>query len=412
LNLLLVAYYFPPEPVAGALRPGYLATYLREFGWNVTVLTRPLAQERARHIRAIPVVTAPVLGDSLERSVRGALDAQGESRTQRPSPLRRALRWAKKTLTFPDRAAGWAPAAFARGCGIARRRPFDAVISTATPATAHLVGASLAARLRVPWIADYRDPWAGNPGVGDGPVRARLQHLVERSVLRRASAITTISAPIAATLEAIHRRPVTVIPNASDPSDWQGLEAIVPQRFELCYTGSLYAEHRTPRLLFEALAALRSESDPAATVRVVFYGPANDHLMQEARRFGVEDLVEYRGIVPRAQAIAAQREASDLLIFLNMDPSTTFELGSKIIEYARARRPILAFGPAGSVVRDYLARHAMGWFASDLDEAKSAVREAYRTFTNGRTEIEPPPDADYTARDLAKAFAQQLDAVL
>ena len=43
------------------------------------------------------------------------------------------------------------------------------------PATVHLVGATIALRQGVPWIADYRDPWSGNPGVQRGPLRATLE---------------------------------------------------------------------------------------------------------------------------------------------------------------------------------------------------------------------------------------------
>ena len=107
-------------------------------------------------------------------------------------------------------------------------------------------------------------------------------------------------------------------------------------------------------MLFGALAELRELKDPAGDVRVVFFGPSSDHVIAQARRFGVEALVEQKGVVPRPDALTAQREASDLLILVNMAPSSTFELGSKIIEYTCARRPIPAFGPSNSVMREYL----------------------------------------------------------
>jgi len=408
-RLLLVAYYFPPDVAAGALRPNYLARYLPEFGWDVTVLTRPLDGESERDIAYARVVTAPVIGDGFERTVRDALvHRNGSAASNGASPLRAALRWTRQTLAFPDRASGWAPYAVKRGYSEARVRPFDAVLSTATPATAHVVAAATALRFGLPWIADYRDPWSGNPGLREGPIRTGLQLAFERSLLRRADTITTISQAIALQLERIHRRSVHVIPNASEPGDWAGLESIRPARFQLCYTGSMHAEHRSPTLLFEALSSLRAQGDPAADTRVRFFGPSNDWVVEDARRYNVADLVEYCGVVPRSEAIAAQREASDLLIFLNLDPSSAFELGSKIIEYTRTRRPILAFGPPQSVMREHLARHSLGWFASDLAEAKCALRAAYDRFVSGDVEL-PATEAGFEARDLARAFASRLD---
>ncbi len=408
-RLLLIAYHFPPDTAAGALRPSYLATHLGEFGWDVTVLTRELEGERTRNVAGTQVFTAPVLGNSFENSIRSALDSGSLSPAKPASPLRSALRLAKRTLTFPDRAVGWTPPAIARACELASRQKFDAVLSTAMPATTHLVAAAIAFRLGLPWVADYRDPWTGNPGAKDGAVRTLLNRQVESYLLRRAAKITTISEAIAARLESIHRRPVAVIPNASDHRDWTGLESIRPTQFQLCYTGAMYAE-RSPALLFEALASLQVQGDPAGNARVVLFGPSDGHVTASAQKFGITASIVQRGIVPRAEALAAQRESSDLLIFLNLDPSSLFELGSKIIEYTHARRPILAFGPPGSVMEQHLARHGLGWFASDLESAQRALREAHRRFSAGDFEL-PPPQDGFAARELAQAFAEQLDAI-
>ncbi len=64
-RVLLISYHFPPEPAAGSRRPAFLAKYLPEFGWEVTVLTRPLGEARDIPAR---VVTAPVLGEGVQRA--------------------------------------------------------------------------------------------------------------------------------------------------------------------------------------------------------------------------------------------------------------------------------------------------------------------------------------------------------
>lgn len=409
----MIAFHFPPEPVAGSLRPGYLAANLHEYDWDVTVLTRPFDAEPASTPGGAQVITAPVLGHSLERSVRGALGGGNcVANKSGAGAFRSALGWAKRTLLFPDFLVGWTPHAVSRGCAAARVRPFDAMLSTAMPATVHVVASMIAKRLQVPWIADYRDLWSLSPGHPMSPLRAALQLKAERALLRRSAAITAISQPIAVQLQQIHGRRVAVIPNASDPHDWQGLEAVRPRRFQLCYTGTMYEEWRSPTLLFQALASLRAQGDAAADARVVFFGPPNDYVVQEAQRCSVADLVAIAGVVPRAQALLAQREASNLLMFLNMDPSSASELGSKIIEYTRSRRPILAFGPRESAVREHIAKHSLGWFASDLEEARRAIREAHRRFVSGEIELPASPAPSWEARDLARAFAKQLDEVM
>jgi glycosyltransferase involved in cell wall biosynthesis len=406
-RLLLVTYHFPPEPAAGAQRAGYLATYLPEFEWDVSVLTRPLGETPEITAR---VVAAPVLGASLESNVRSALNGHAPERTA--SAPRRALRWAKEALLFPDRTVGWVPPAIARGLAVSAESRFDAVLSTAMPASVHIVAATIARSRGLPWIADYRDLWSGNPYLHRSAARARAERALERFLIRRARAITTISPPLGVSLERLHGRRVEVIPNAYDPREWSRYDAIAPRDFEFCYTGSLYDGRRSPRLLFEAVGALRREGDAAGETRLHFFGPNSGEVRELACRYGVDSLVEEHGTVARADALAAQRRASNLLILLNLDESTAHELGSKVYEYAGARRPIVAFGPRASVMREYLARHRLGWFASDLDEAKAALRAAHRRFVAGDLELDLERDAVLDARDLARSFAGQLNALI
>ena len=114
-------------------------------------------------------------------------------------------------------------------------------------------------------------------------------------------------------------------------------------------------------------------------------------------------------MVPRAAALRAQRSAAALLIFLNMDESTAGEMGSKYLEYMGARRPIIAIGPKSSIMREFIDRSGLGWFASDVDEAKAALRQAYARFASGSYELHRDTGLVPTARTLARRFADVLD---
>ncbi|MGZ3504343.1 MAG: glycosyltransferase [Vulcanimicrobiaceae bacterium] len=403
-RVLLIAHIFPPETGAGALRPGHLAKYLPDFDWEATVLTRTTAEPSF----PVRIVTAGEIGASMQNRVRASFDNAGAGEY---SPFRSALRAAKEFMLFPDRQATWVPRALERASQLLRDEQFDAILGTALPASVHVIGGLLARRSKIPWIADYRDPWAGNAYVVKGPLRKALEETAERNLLSRAAAITTISEPIASVLRDFHRRDdIHVIPNAYDPSDWDSLCGISPRRFELCYTGSMYEGKRSPDLLFEALRDLRAAGDPAGeAARVLFYGPNSSNVDTSAQRFNVTAIVERHGTVPRADAMRAQRSAAMLLIFLNMDPATAGEMGSKFLEYVGARRPILAFGPKESVMREFIARHALGWFASTVDEATTALRAAYARFLNGDAELRTDSNTFPTARDLAERFASVLD---
>lgn len=406
-RLLLISYAFPPQPSAGALRPGYLARYLPRYGWEATVLTRS-ALPAPFNVR---VATAGTASAQAQERLRASIAARAIDPN---SPLRRAVRAVKDALLFPDPAAPWILSAVRTGSRLLAQERFDAIFSTAHPASAHVVAALLARRSGLPWIADYRDPWAGNAYVERGPIRTLLERLLERRMLRRAATITTISKPIAEQLVAFHyRSDVRVIPNAYDPAEWENIPDSAPDHFTLCFTGSMYDGRRSPDLLFAAIRHLREQRDPAAqAARVHFYGPNSESVDVSAQQFGVTLQVQVHGQVPRAQAMRAQREAAALLIFLNMDPSTATEMGSKFLEYLGARRPIIVFGPENSVMRDVIRRSRLGWFASNVDEAQEALRSAYARFTAGTYELTVDSRLFPTASDLAQRFAQVFDGVV
>lgn len=384
-RVLLISYFFPPQPSPGALRPGYLARYLPEFGWQATVLTH--SPEKAPF--PVELVNASTAHSFIERW-----------------PFR-----VRNALLFPDATAAWIPAAFAAGERALSEHQFDAILGTGLPSTVHVAGARLAQRSGLPWIADYRDLWSGNPYVKRNALRASIETSFERRLLCRASAITTISEPIAAQLRRLHRRDdVYVIPNAYDSSDWETVPAAEPARFDLSFTGTMHGGKRTPDLLFAALAQLRAERQPAGNeARVHFYGPNNQNVAASALKYGVNLLVRQHGVVPRAEAMRAQRSSAVLLIFLSMEPSTATEMGSKYLEYIGARRPIIAFGPKDSVMRSFIERSGAGWFASDVEEAKFSLRAAYGRFITGTFDVHADLACAPSARELARRFAAILE---
>lgn len=400
-RVLLVAYAFPPEPLPGAQRPGYLARYLPACGWDVTVLT---------HSAQTPPFPA--------RIVRAGESSAAQ--TRRPSfravaqtgRLRALLRAVKDVVLFPDDLAPWIPRAVRQGLRVLRQERYDAIVTTALPSSVHVVGAILSAATRTPWIADYRDAWSGNPYFHRGRLARAMHKSAECLFVGRAAEITTISAPLASHLQGVHRRAVTVIENAYDPAEWDAIQDERPQSFDLVYTGTMYAGKRSAAVLFDALKQLRDEGHPSASaVRVHFYGEGNSSVIDEARQASVEELVHLHGTVPRAQAMRAQRRAAGLLIFLSTDPSTVKERGSKYLEYAGARRPMLVFGPHGSALREVVERAALGWFAADAAMAKNAVAALYERYRSGKYEAVPDADALPSAMDLARLFAGCLDGI-
>ena len=361
-RVLVLAYHYPPEPASGALRMAYLAKYLPKFGWHPTVLTRRMP---------------PGMVDGATNVVRVGR-AFGMQAGRAPlevgvlpsSTLKMLKDRAREIVFFPDRAASWIPPAIAGGVRAVRRFGFDAIVSSAMPASVHVAASAIASITGLPWIADYRDLWSGNPYVNEPAWRKSLLYGLERISVGRASQIVTITKSIADVLSEIHKRPVNMVPNAYDNEEWREVPFLEPDAFRIVHAGSLYDGQRNPEPVLEQVAALL-RSGEIADVHLDFYGPNPGPLLEAAQRHGINDIVRYHGVVERRVAMQAERSAALLLIVQNADPRTASEYGSKVFEYQGAGPVMLALGPPESVLRSYITSNALGWFAAGGDEIRA-----------------------------------------
>jgi glycosyltransferase involved in cell wall biosynthesis len=393
------------------LRPSFLARYLPLFDWEATVLTSGASRGGGD---GDPVVVPA--SDLFERFLRPKAAVDGiAAATANPTP--RTVRWAKELckslLLFPDRAAGWIPAAIARALAITRRQHFDAVISTSPPVSAHIVACAVALRRGLPWVADYRDLWHGNPYVERGPARTRVEFELERWLRRHASEITAVSRDLLGRQERVFGPASSeAIPPAFDPAEWDAIDDVRPKDFRLTYAGTLYEGRSRLDMLLSAIARLRSEADPAGfAARVDYYGPDEQLVLRLAAARDLSDVVICHGVTERRLVLTALRRSAALIVLLNMDPDTAAELGGKVFECVGARRPIIAIGPRGGAVQAFIERHALGWFAWDDHTTADALRSAYTRFAAGRYALDPggSPGGITTAQEVARRFARLLD---
>ncbi len=407
-RVLIITYFFPPQPSAGAVRTGYIAKYLPEFGWQPTVLTLDYPGESG--INCAVIKTQDWIQWSKAATETNAV--LPPSRKFHNAPFLNSF--VRNVIYFPDRTVGWILGTLYRSLELTANQRFDAVLSSAPPATVHVVAGITARKRGLPWVADYRDPWAANTYANRGPLRTALEYALEQRLIKPAAAITTISESIANSLRAVHNRStVEVIPHTYDPADWENIPLLTPDVFRLSYTGGLYHGQRSPDALFSAIRKLQLEGDPAGmAARFDFYGHDSDFVPQMAAKYGLDRCVTYHGIVDRVEAMRIQRRSAALLLLLKMDPATSHELGSKIFEYIGARRPIVAIGPPDSAVKKLIVEKNLGWFASDEREIIAALREAYGRFLNQVFELPAQPALYYTARDLVRKFASILDQIV
>jgi len=339
------------------------------------------ARSGSRKVGSVPLAMPPLSGthagtalggnqhETPERPSVGVPHGRSRRRDSR-SFLRRAsgrLReWLSRLLITPDSRIGWiVPGVRAALKEVRRARP-DVIYSTSPYVSAHLIALFVSAWTQVPWIADFRDPWRGNPFQKLGFRTLDLWDAVlEWLVLRRATYVICNTPTMRRAL--IHRRrfvaaKCSTILNAFDPERLAESETDQdkdPGEFILLHGGQFYGP-RSPRIWFAALRRA-IELDPAAmrTVRMELLGPERYEgvlLTEIATDEGLEDRVRVLGEWTHRRAIGRTKAADALLLAGSMGEGAELQVPNKLFEYLFARKPILATlrnqSPVISILRD------------------------------------------------------------
>jgi glycosyltransferase involved in cell wall biosynthesis len=389
--------------------------------WDVTVLTsdprtyRPGAPVDEALLARVPsdvrVVRARAFrGFELLKTVGGTmvrrrradpnsfqLDASrlSHSSTAKRGVVGRAIDAIDAALAIPDSESAWLAPAITRGLATCATWRPDVLYSSAPPWTTQLVTFALASALRCPWVADFRDPWSRARWRGDRLAFAmNAVRRLERMVVRRADRVLFVAQGNHDEFVAYYGPDLAakfqVVANGCDPTEFRNLDppAVPDNRFVLLHAGSLYAG-RTPLPLFRAIAAAvkRGSIDPQR-FRLRFLGAValrHSDLDSVCKELGLEQVVEFAPLVPRAESLRAMMSASGLLL---LQPGHAVAVPGKVYEYFAAGRPIFAIaeGEAAEIVR----RSGIGLSVGPDDE--TSIVSALEQFIEMASQpIAPPP---------------------
>lgn len=405
-RVLMVAYYFPPLGGIGSLRAVKFATYLPEFGWEPTVLaprdgayyrdpSLTFSEERVLRTASFEV-------SRLGKRAVGAGGTDTEPAAVGPT-LAIVRRLVRRWIYHPDAQVGWYPFAVAAGRRALREMRFDAIFSSSFPITAHLVARRLHRDSGVPWIAEFRDPWADvAANTRDGDRRDRL----ERSLLRDADAIVTVSPAWRDRFLEKRAAHVHVVTNGFDPADLPAAPPI--DEFVVTHLGSFYPRSQDLRAVWEALKRMRA-LEPALRLRVKFVGEVAGEVREQIAGYGLTDVLEVTGFLPHRAALAATVASSVLIAagFRRKDPLYEGWIPAKVFEYLGTGLPIVYMGVAYTDAARLLASQPACRVVApgDVDGVLKALLEFRR---QGRIHRDLAP---YARRTLTGQLGEILESV-
>lgn len=360
MRVLLFAYHFPPALASQGVRWKHLSAESLRYGLEWDIVTATLSDNRidAGDLKYLTEAWFTVPGVKVHPTQVGV--RHGVRRFRKTArgvmvPISKLLNRAAHLTDFvwiPDRSREWIGGAVQKARALHRERPFDLVVSSGIPVSAHVAGRGAARALGLPWVADWGDPWGLNPVLD--ALRARIirpfDRWLERSLVRDASGVTVTTNALAQTYRELrtdaHPGGVMTLRMGYDSAEFAQAQACVDQalhdlgepngRTRLVHTGLYYPGRRDPIGLIEALS---TRPDLAARLEIVSVGPGdNDAYERLAQDRGVSDSFRWLGLRSRIEAIAMQR-AADVLLSFGFD--SPYQIPGKLSEYAACDRPVL-----------------------------------------------------------------------
>jgi len=445
-RVLVVTYFFPPVGGVGVQRTLKYVTYLPRWGWEpvvvapgdpafpvrdpslMTTLAPGLEVHRTASLEPgrLPSVAARLLSrrrsgssaaatpDLTANSARGSLSM----RLLRKTSILWNRIWA--VLLFPDGVIAWMPFAVRSGLMAHRRRPVDVIYSSAAPISTHLAAGLIKRYTGRPWVADFRDPWIGNPFAAPLSRPKRwMQRRMERWIVERADRV--IVAVDLMRVQFAERYPdladkFVYIPNGYDRSDLIGIEPAPPPQpggFHLLYAGSLYRPKELEAFLLGVERLLARRPDLRQRLKVDFVGRVNDANAKVAAEFDrperLAGVIGFEGFMPRPMALARMAGADALLQLMPDIAGAEIFVGGKLGEYLAFDRPILAVMPRGEGRQ--LVEGLPTGIVADVEPA--SVADALERLLDHTPAPEPAdPTGRFDRVNLAGELARELDAVV
>lgn len=372
-RVLLFAYAFPPMQVQMTPAVFKPMASLARLGWEVDVVCA------GSFCRELP------LDDSLLPFAQGAFAS-----ITRLEPPKGWRGWAQERFKVLTRVPDLMTVLHQPAYEELMSRDLSRYAAVMTWSPFHSVNSVMARvkrqRKGVNWIAQFSDPWAGNPLEIDA--RTKLWNSWhEPFTVRRANHIVH-SSPHSLELmfrsgRAALKGKTRVLPHVFNNELYPARARARNEQIVMRYVGVLYGR-RSPEPVFAALQRLfarRPELRGQVVVEIVGLVPP-EMLQTEAARSLPEGTIRTVSQVGYLESLQLMYDA-DILLLIEADVRRNLFLASKVSDYVGAGRPIVGLVPPGASEE---AMQALGgWFArpSDVPGVERAIEGAVQHVLDG-----------------------------
>lgn len=422
-KILIITYYWPPAGGPGVQRWLKFVKYLPEFGFQPIVYipenpSYPIIDENLisevsnqaiilRNKIVEPYQWASFLSKNKTKKISSGIIPN----KKKQSYLDKFLLWIRGNIFIPDARILWVKPSVKYLEKYISENEITTIITSGPPHSLHLIGLELKQKLKVKWVADFRDPWTTigyHKAFKLSQFSANKHQQFEHKVLNNADLILVTSPTTRAEFKKITSKPIEVITNGYDVEKIG--KQIVDKKFTLAHIGSFLSE-RNPRILWESISELIRENPLFAShFQLKLIGAVSQEVLDTIALFQLDNYVNNLGYVSHDEAVVHQKKSQILLLIEINSEETKSIIPGKIFEYMVSERPIIAVGPKGSDFAEIIIDTNTGVFVdySEKDKLKNYITEYFNLFLKGNLKSNAIGLQKYSRKILTEKLANLL----
>lgn len=424
-KVLVIAYYYPPLGLSGVQRTLKFTKYMKDFGWEPTVITSGnvayFAHDFAMLKEAEDAGVRIIRTDALD--VNTIIGKQYKTISIPKEFIRKILSSLSKAVFIPDNKKSWAKRAYKTAKSLLEKEKFDIIFVTIPPYSGFVYAAKLKKEFNIPLFVDYRDLWLGNHfAFYPTPYHKYRHKKLEYGALHSTEKVIVINRKIKEklilTYPFLSYKDVMIIPHGFDPADFETAEEKIESagKMKLTYAGMFY-ENITPEYLLRAFKQLSIERpDIAAHIELEFIG----HLRRENKKLiqelGINEFVRDHGYLNHQETVKRMKGSDVLWMMIGKIKNADTISTSKLYDYFGTRKPILGSvveGAALSALKEYGAAFITA--PDNISEIKETLIKIHDLYLQNKL---PVPNEEFVQRhdrvklteELTKAFQFYLRA--
>ena len=421
-KVLIITYYWPPAGGSGVQRWVKMAKYFAQQNWEPIVLCPknpeyPIVDDSfVAEVKDIKVIQTKIWEPSRflkKMGAKSAANLSGGFVSEKKSWKNDWAVFLRGNFFIPDARKFWIKPSVNFLKKYLRDCPVDAIISSGPPHSCHLIALPIAKYFKIPWIADFRDPWTNIDFYKDLKLTSwadKKHHELERKVVQSADCVLVVGSTMKTEMDEIGAKKTVVIANGFDYS-YNNLVVNLDKKFTITHVGTT-GKNRNPKVLWKALQKLiNKDKNFANDCLIQLVGLTDDEVKQDILKFDLLNNVVLSDIVSHAKAIQIQKNSIVNLLIINQTANAKGILTGKFFEYLSVERPILAIGPTDGDVAAILNESKTGKIIDfeDVDGMVNILTKWYTDFKSGSLQQNKMDISRYSRENLSKDVIQELN---